>query len=479
MYDHDEVIPLYGVDRRPVASHAVGKVELPNCPGVVLSRRRVAIGKGSGVLSNSDFLYEVNRAKNVQNGHIASYFASYTHQGFGYVLFTPAGDYNLKSVLTSMPAPLKALAKEQRREHIMNWIHCLVDALCYLHSRGYSHGNIKPSTVLFNAQHHVFFADLSRVGTEALAGPSDKAAFDKEAYDYAAPEQWFRPRKPTLSSRPLSPPDQYAGSRYAAEPGGPGAAVSSSTTTPPQLNPQAADIFSLGCVVLELVGLLMKRTTRAFASHRAARNKQAGRGGAVPDASFHKNLGQLDAWMAGLVKDAGKKKGGPGGKPVFAGVGPMLAVAARMLAAAPQNRPTADAVEQATYRILREDCQIAEPHCVHQYGGWDLGLAPLDPLAGGTGGIGEGDCPVLVGQRPGVRSTLSSFVHKRGASADEGKGRNSPPTSGFEAIQNIRTNRVRTLSLRRAEARAGANEKSRVAAAAARRHSPEMLCFGH
>lgn len=435
VYDHDEVVPLHGVDKRPVASHAADKVELPNYPGVVLSRRRVAVGRGSGVFSNSDFLYEINRAKNVQNGHIASYFASYVHRGFGYVLFTPAGDYNLRTVLANLPAPLKTLTKEQRREHIMNWIHCLVDALCYLHSRGYSHGNIRLSTVLLNTQHHVFFADLSRLSTEALAGPSDKAAFDKEAYDYAAPEQWFRPRNVTLNSRPLSPPDQYACAWDASETVFPGS-VSPLHTPTPQLNPQAADIFSLGCVMLELLNLLMKRTTRSFASHRAAKNKQAGRGGAVPDASFHKNLGQLDSWMAGLVKDAGKKKGK--GKPVFAGVGPMLAVAARMVSAAPQNRPTADEVEQATYRILREDCQIAEPHCVHQYGGWDFGMSHLAVA-------GQGACPVLVGQQLGVRS-LPSFTHKRGTSADEGRGRSSPAMSGFEAIQNIRTNRVRMLS---------------------------------
>lgn len=448
VYDHDEVIPLNDVDRRPVVSPAVDKVELPNYPGVVLSRRRVAVGGASGVWSYSDFLYEINRVRHVQNGHIASCFASYMHQGFGYVLFTPAGEYNLKTVLANMPAPLKVLTKEQRREHIMNWIHCLVDALCYLHSRGYSHGNIKPSTVLFNTQHHVFFAALSRLGTEALAAPSDKAAFDKEAYDYAAPEQWFRPHKITLNSQPMSLPDQHASSRYASETGAPGS-VSTSHMPTPQLNPQAADIFSLGCVILELLGLLMKRSTRSFASHRAARNKQAGRGGAVPDASFHMNLGQLDSWMTGLVKDAGRKKGK--GVPVFAGVVPLLAVAARMVSAAPQNRPTAKEVEQATYRILRGDCQIAEPHCVHQYGGWDFGM---DHLAG----AGEGDCPVLVGQRPSDHS-LPSFTNNRGFSVDEGRGGSSPAMSGFKAIRKIRTGRVRTLFPGPAGALVGSNEK--------------------
>ena len=116
--------------------------------------------------------------------------------------------------------------------------------------------------------------------------------------------------------------------------------------------------------------------------------------------------------------------------------------------------------EQATYRILREDCQIAEPHCVHQYDGRDFGIGHLAVAD-------EGSYPVLVGQRPGARS-LPSFAHKRGASADEGRG-------GFEAIQNIRTNRVREyLSPDKQECSAVLTRKSSAAAVEARKHLPEI-----
>ncbi|KAK8087078.1 hypothetical protein PG994_002052 [Apiospora phragmitis] len=476
VYSDDEVIPLDVVDRRPVAglsqNHSVDKVELPNYPGEVFSRRRIPVGTAPGMLSEDDFLWEINCTRNIQNDHLVFYFASYTHQGSGYVLFTPASDYNLKTILGALPAPLKALSKQDRREHVMNWIHCLVDTLCYLHSCGLAHGQIKPSTVLFNSKHDVFFTDLSRLSAETLANSSDKAAFDKESYIYAAPEQWFRPpagamnmqRKAVLKSPPSSPPGDYTFSipRHGSEPSNnPTPAFHTAT---PNLNPQAADIFSLGCVILELLSLQMKRQTRSFASHRAAKHKMPGRGGAVPDSSFHKNLGQVESWMAGLSKDANKKSDA-----VFRGIAPMCKVVARMLSVAPQDRPTAQEVEQETYKVLVES-GINEPHCVHQYGGWDYGMSGLriskennriTTNSSSSAVESEYDGfqyipPVIIGKRPNMVGGLAEAAatskpnyntaqeYKRTSSSSGGaKGHDSPTLSGFEAIQSIRVNKVR------------------------------------
>ncbi|KAK8025566.1 kinase-like domain-containing protein [Apiospora arundinis] len=484
-YGDDEVIPLDIVDRRPVAglnqNHSVDKVELPNYPGEILSRRRIPVGTAPGVLAEGDFLWEINYTKNIQNDHLVSYFASYTHQGFGYVLFTPASDYNLKTILGALPAPLKALSKQDRRTYVMNWTHCLVDTLCYLHNRGWAHGQIKPSTVLFNSKHHVFFTDLSRISAETLANSSDKAAFDRESYIYAAPEQWFRPpagatnnqRRAAANSSPSSPPDEYTFSipRHGSEPSNNSNSASAFHTSTPNLNPQAADIFSLGCVILELLSLQMKRPTRSFASHRAAKHKMPGRGGAVPDSSFHKNLGQVESWMAGLAKDADKKKGKDA---VFRGVAPLCKVVARMLSVAPQDRPTAQEVVQETYKVLRES-GVSEPHCVHQYGGggWEYGMSGLrisgkdhDNRSAKTSTAVDGDDdgfqynpPVIIGKRPSViggspaatatsektHDNTTTFERYRRTSSSGGgeKGRDSPTLSGFEAIQNIRVNKVR------------------------------------
>lgn len=394
-YEDIEVVPLDVMDRKPglAASHSTEKVVLPNHPGMPLSRRRIPLGTGGGCLSYEDFLYEVNSIRNVQNEHVVSYFASYVHQGYGYVLFTPVSDFSLKSFLTTTPTTFRNLEKKARRELVLNWIHCLVDTICSLHIRGLSHGNIKPSTVLFTNENHIFFSDFSRLNAELLASMSDRTSFDKESYDYAAPEQWFRPttsqtrpisgqfspthRRPTLTSLSSSPDNTtFSISRTNSDHASTSPAAAATWNAPtPHLNPQAADIFSLGCVILELLSFLMKKTTRGFATHRAAKHKTPGRGGAVLDSSFHKNLGQVESWMSTLAREAAKKGGRD--DPLFRGAAPMLRVVERMLALHPSERPAALEVQTRMYEVLHDICGVEEPHCVHQYRGWDFGMGNL------------------------------------------------------------------------------------------------------
>ncbi|KAK0704692.1 kinase domain-containing protein [Lasiosphaeris hirsuta] len=384
VYQDNEVIPLDVVDRKQGAqNHPVDKVVLPNYPGTVFCRRRIPLGStfGQGYMSQEDFLYEVNSIRNVQNDHLISYWSSYIHQGYGHVLFTPATDFTLKSFLTTTPSSIKNLDKHEMRRLVMNWIHCLIDTLCFLHNRGLSHGNIKPSTILFTNDNQIYIADFTVFNNELMMGV-EKNSFDKEAYDYAAPEQWFRPtsgppspthRRATLSTLSTSPENNhnFTISRSWTDYGSntPHAMMHAPT---PHLNPQAADVFSVGCVILELLSFLLKKQGRPFATYRAAKHITPGRGGAIPDASFHKNLGQVEVWMTQLAKDASKKD-----DQVFRGMAPMLHVVERMLALHPSERPAAQDVQTRMYKILTEFSGISEPHCVHQYGGWDFGIGSL------------------------------------------------------------------------------------------------------
>ncbi|KAI0431317.1 kinase-like domain-containing protein [Xylaria sp. FL1042] len=382
IYQDDDLVPVVVADKRPglATNNAMEKVDLPNRRGEAFVRRRFSIGTNPGNMTMDNFLNEINSIRNLQSEHLTSYYASYIHQGWAYVIFTHAAEFNLKTLLTTTPGPWKSLAKQERRQLMMNWIHCLTDTLCYIHKQRRSHGNIKPSTILFCANNYIFYNSMSRMCGEAAANASEKSVFDRESYDFAAPEQWYRPsasahRKNMMvqqsSASTSSDSTTFSISRGGSDTSGSGSGSSASSvlhTPNPLLDPQAADVFSLGCVILELLSLLMKRTTRAFASHRAAKHKLAGRGGAVLDSSFHKNLGQVESWMTGLAKDAAKKEK-EGKDAVFRGIAPMLHVVARMLAVLPQERPTAREVEQAMYKILTEKCAIAEPHCVHQYGG--------------------------------------------------------------------------------------------------------------
>lgn len=374
--DHD-VVALDIVDRSsgPTSKgHLVDKVKLPNAPNFTFSRRRYPLGNGPGCVPHQEFFDAVNSVKALQNDHIVSYWGSYTYQGAGFILLTPSSDFTLKSFLATTPSSFKNLSKRDRRQLIMNWILCLVDTMAFLHKRNRSHCYIKPSTTLFNNQNHIFFADPTRLSPDAWIGHADKASFDREWYDYAAPEQWFRPAGPT------SPPSRKATMSFSTSPDNTNFNISrgfdqASTPTAmlqtpnPQLNPETADIFSLGCIVLELLSFLMKRSSSKFATFRSAKHKTAGRGGAVLDTSFHKNLGQVESWMSGLAKDASKKvtDSEVDGANVFKGITPMLHVVTGMLSVNPYDRPSAVEVQQRMYQILTDYCNIQEPHCVHQY----------------------------------------------------------------------------------------------------------------
>ncbi|KAL0941087.1 protein kinase domain-containing protein [Colletotrichum truncatum] len=474
VFDEHEIVPLEVIERRTAGNNAIDKVVLPNCPGSVFYRRRIPLGNGPNQLSRGDFVEIINSIRGVQNDHLISYCASYTQHGAAYTLFTPATDSNLKSFLSNTPSSFKNLLKKDRRRMIMNWILCLADTLAYLHSRRMSHGNIKPSTILFTTQLHIFYSDFTRLNPEILAGYSDKHSFDRESYDYAAPEQWFRP-----TGGPASPMGRKATMAMSTSPeahtnfsiprsdnlSSPNAMLN---TPNPQLSPQAADIFSLGCVILDLMSYLVKKTTKSFAAHRAAKHKTPGRGGAVPDSSFHKNLGQVESWMSILAKEASKKASDLDGGSVFRGIVPLMHIVARMLSANPNDRPPAAEVQNQIYHTLTNSCGITEPHCVHQYGGWDFGISHLriQPVIPNTEFmpqlIRQNSLPQSSRRDSGsVSGSISprGLVHSRtnssggmssnsgvssAASSEQDRDQDQELGAGFTALRNIRVPPVRS-----------------------------------
>ncbi|KAF7517575.1 hypothetical protein G7054_g13768 [Neopestalotiopsis clavispora] len=431
-YGDDEIVPVDIVERKQAAtalvhSHHIDKVVLSNKPNKVLNRVRIPVSKIGNGVSQEEFLNETRSTSNFQNDHIISYFASYTHLDSVCVLTTASTEYSLKTALTNIPATLKAHLKQDGRIQVMNWIHCLADTICYLHGTGGSHGSIKPSSVGFDLDHKILLTDRSILSLEGIPASTDRTAFNKESYDYAAPEQWFRPTNSnnlynniTKSAHIPSSGSSASSGSYAISinKGGPGYGGAQHHPVP-QLDPQAADIFSIGCIMLELLGFLFsKRTSKSFAAHRGDKHRHAGRGGrggAPSDASFHKNLGQVESWMVALAKDAGKKKDDA----VLRGVAPMLQMVARMLSITPQDRPSAYAVERHMYQVLTEHCGIAEPHCVHQYEQTaafiDSPVIPgLDGLRIGTTGADDESLFSIAGSSRRVsRQGRSSFSSTR------------------------------------------------------------------
>lgn len=453
-YQDEEIVPLDVYDRRPglAQSNDIDRIGLPNVPGEVFCRRRFPIGPDQGCLTREDLMFEISSISDLQNGHIVSYWASYIHQGFGYVLFTPVSEYKLTSYLTNTPQSIKTVDKTAKRRLVLDWILCLVDTLCYVHSKNRWLGNIKPSTISFTNTNHLLLSGPSRLSPDASS--SQGGFFDKESYDFAAPERWPKSSKsPTAprikastpsSSRSAAPLSIRSGKSGHTEHR---AAPTSAPARPepsPRLDPQAADVFSLGCVILELLSHgLLKRSAGAFSSHRSAKHKNAGRGGAVLDSSYHKNLGQVEGWMTGLARDASKKADSSDKGQVFGGVAPLLQLVAGMLAPQPPDRPSAFDVQRQAYQILTQSCGITEPHCVHQYDAWDLGAVAAGAISTGRNSlmttIEEASTPEEVGTADTTAATTisslsnsSSFYEHEDDDDDDdedGGGSEEPPAT--------------------------------------------------
>ncbi|KAJ6166934.1 hypothetical protein N7470_002381 [Penicillium chermesinum] len=447
----------------------------PTCR--VFLRTQVQVGGAPHFFSADEVLAEIRALRKLAHPHLISLYASYFTDNTVCALFTGAETARtLHTFVTDEPLSFKRLPKEERRQTLIRWPHCLSSALAWLHAQGCPHGAIRPSNILIDVNHQVCLGQFQALDS-LLAPPRVN---DLEAYQYSAPERWVRAtpvvqptttapartmlpsggrtahrRKPaklalaTLDESPPSSPDNFApprpdsaaskgtviriglpgsptrfswafsssSSSSAASISGPGertsqapksrsiwskmprglipapsitsASTSSSssscysssitsptfppppspsTSTPtptstststsapthttyqPASSPAPSDLFSLAAVILDILTHLCKRSHSSFTSHRSARNRSAGRGGGMADASFHlaRNAVQVQSWIALLEGDALKRcRRDRDSDRAFYAVPRMLMVLRAMLAQEPEKRPSARRVQKS------------------------------------------------------------------------------------------------------------------------------------
>ncbi|KAJ5360830.1 hypothetical protein N7517_010021 [Penicillium concentricum] len=462
VYTENEGVPVEAVRTNTSGIHGrddtVDRVVLAGSVCRVYMRTQVQVGGAPYFFSADEVLAEIRSLKRLSHEHIVSVYASYLKDDSVSVLFTGAtADRNLHSFLTDEPVSFKRLEKEQRRQILITWPHCLASAVCWLHARGHSHGAIRPSNIFIDANFHICLGQFQAL--DSLLTPPH--VNDLEAYDYSAPERWTRPtapiqkqpqptqtilpsggrtkrrqkqtrlalsplnesssaeprpnsasskrtviriglpnspshfslafsssssssgasstassiytdatatspqpkkhrltsfwsrktkilRPPSIMSTstssssttqstqtsPISPPLRHSKSTQSLTsfttiiPSSSSAPTKSQIQSPNQNAP--ADIFSLAATTLDILTTLHKRTLSSFATHRSARNRSAGRGGGIADASFHlsKNAVQVQSWIALLEGDALKRcRRDRRSDSVFWGVPKMLIVA--------------------------------------------------------------------------------------------------------------------------------------------------------
>jgi serine/threonine protein kinase len=396
-YAPNEEVPLeYVMGRLPPAASLQNwsRVHLPKKPDEVYVRRKFSLGTpDSPDIHEAAFMMDVESARMVEHEHVAPAWASYTANGIGYVVTNFVGQHTLRTFIDHRtPAQYQKLAKPQRRWLVLNWLHCLTDALATLHQNGFCHSAIRPSNIIIDENNNIAFSDISSLETFQR----DKRPDPMDAYTYGAPEAQIRfspfdarPRTPApvIAARKAStaskrssgssdsggsqgkkavraPTTDFSGFRFGFK--------RTKTATKPRSRvheTEKADIFSMGCVFLEIVTFMLKKKPHEFIKHRSSKQKiNTGGKSSRTDSSFHANMDKVDSWMLVLEKASFEHE-----DDAFRAVPHILVLIRAMLNEAPGARPAAREVRDALLEIMTVYTSIPDVHCgAHRH---DNGLA--------------------------------------------------------------------------------------------------------
>jgi serine/threonine protein kinase len=205
-YGRKEHIPMEYVNTLPpaVSLQAWDRVHFPERPDEIFVRRKFPLNdkEEKGLKHHKAFLKDVRKAQSLRHVHIASAWASYTSENSGYVLSDFVSEHTLRTFIDHRtPMQFVRVPLHERPTILLEWIHCLADALAFMHSHGSAHTAIRPSNILIDRNNRIAFAEVGSLRTFQQGKKASKA----EAYDYAAPEsQICRESVIVVSSPPVS-----------------------------------------------------------------------------------------------------------------------------------------------------------------------------------------------------------------------------------------------------------------------------------
>jgi serine/threonine protein kinase len=397
-YAPNEEVPLEYVQNLPAAVSLQNwsRVHLPKRPKNVYVRRRFALGNAEAPDAfEPDFMMDVESARMVEHDHIAPIWASYTAKGTGYIVTSFVGQHTLRTFIDHRtPTQYQKLVKTDRRWLVLNWLHCLADAVATMHQNGFCHSAIRPSNILIDEHNAIAFSDIGSLETFQ----KDKRPDPMDVYIYGAPEAHmdltgFDPN--AAASIPVSPGAKHASIISKSSSGSSNSSSSQRqklTKAPttdfsgfnfgfkrakPTPKPRSrvhetekADVFSLGCVFIEIITFMLKKKPHDFVKYRTSKQKiNTGGKSSRTDSSFHANLDKIDTWLEVLEKASFEHD-----DDAFRAIPYILTLVRSMLSRAPVVRPAARDVRDKLLEIVLNETSIPDIHCgAHKH---DIGFAP-------------------------------------------------------------------------------------------------------
>ncbi|KAF2439625.1 hypothetical protein P171DRAFT_466692 [Karstenula rhodostoma CBS 690.94] len=458
-YASNEQIPLEFVMGLPpaVALQPWSRVHLPKKPHEVLVRRKFALGNAESTFAfEEDYIMDVESAQMVEHEHIAPIWASYTAKGFGYTLTNFVGQHTLKTFIDHREPPqYKRLSKPERRQLVLNWMLCLSDAVATLHRNGYCHSAIRPSNIIIDEHNNIAFSDIASLSTftrDKKPDPMDAyiygAAETQNATDPIEPNVPAPPpiigtrRKPSIASKSSSGSSTSSGSRQkltkspvSNEFSGFNFGFRRMSKQPVQRQrsrvheTEQADVYSLGCVFVEMVTFMLKKKPNDLVKHRSTKQKEkvnTGGKNSRTDSSYHANMDKIESWMKLLEESASAFE-----HEEFVAIPHILILVRTMLSRNAHMRPSAREVRSQLLDIILEYTTMDNIHCgVHKDE-----TAPAAPSRSGSDG----------GWTESNRASSISGSSISSASSDADTIRESTSSSRMSSILNSYSDRS-TLS---------------------------------
>jgi serine/threonine protein kinase len=193
---------------------------------------------------------EVTALRQLTHEHIVKVLASYQTQAQFSMIMSPVADCNLSEFIRDANSRLAT-----QRSHLSKWFGCLASALSYVHNKSWLHMDLKPQNILVSGD-RVFLSDFGSAWPMAHY-PTSKGGGIR--YDvtpmYCAPELVGR--------------DVFRAATW------------------------ASDIYSLGCIYLEMATTIHRESISTFEDLRSF-----GRG----DKSFHANAPKSRLWIERLLE---------------------------------------------------------------------------------------------------------------------------------------------------------------------------------
>lgn len=195
----------------------VDKVERRSKPGVIFARKTVRVSGPNGPSNLQTAQNEARVIRRLKHQHIISILELYTHRNELSIIMLQVADLDMEKYLDLADSVTEEKQRYAIRLPMQMWPGCLIQAIDYLHEMRVKHKDLKPSNILVK-DNHVLIADFG----------ISKDLVDEET------------TASLITHRPSGTPMYMA----------PEVTRSSSRG-------RAVDIFSLGCIFLEIATVIM------------------------------------------------------------------------------------------------------------------------------------------------------------------------------------------------------------------------------